>query len=82
MTVTDLRSAPQPFTLRDNGFQLERFEVPKDIDWENEQEVSLNVPVFGCFKRNLDYTGSFWTASSVHRVHCIANNYGSYRVCQ
>ena len=40
MTVTDLRSAPQTFTLRDNGFQLERFEVPQDIDWQNEQEVS------------------------------------------
>ncbi len=67
MTVTDLRTAPQPFTLRDNGFQLERFEVPKDIDWENEQEVSLNVPVFGCFKRSLDYAGP-----QVQYTGCIA----------
>ena len=40
VTVTDIRSASQPFTLQENGFKLERLEVPKDIDWRNEQEVS------------------------------------------
>lgn len=40
VTVTDIRSTSQPFTLQENGFQLERLEVPKDIDWNNEEEVS------------------------------------------
>ena len=39
VTVTDVRSAPQPFTLQENGFKLERLEVPKDVDWDNEEEV-------------------------------------------
>ncbi|CAL8463770.1 g3304 [Coccomyxa elongata] len=43
VTVTDLRTAPQTFTLHENGFQLERFEVPQDIDWQNEQEVKEKV---------------------------------------
>ena len=40
VTVTDIRSVPQPFTLQENGFKLEKLEVPKDIDWANEEEVS------------------------------------------
>lgn len=43
MTVTDLRSSSQPFTLRDNGFQLEKLEVPKDVDWQNEKQASHAV---------------------------------------
>ena len=43
MTVTDLRSAPQPFNLRDNGFQLEKLEVPKDVDWQDEEQASSAV---------------------------------------
>lgn len=40
VTVTDLRSIPEPFTLQRNGFQLERLEVPADVDWENDEQVS------------------------------------------
>ena len=40
VTVTDVRSAPQPFSLQENGFKLEKLEVPKDVDWDNEEEVS------------------------------------------
>jgi hypothetical protein len=43
VTVTDLRSAPQPFNLRDNGFQLEKLEVPKDVDWQDEEQASSTV---------------------------------------
>ena len=39
VTVRDLHSAPEPFTLQHNGFQLERLEVPSDVDWENEEQV-------------------------------------------
>ena len=41
--VTDLRSATQPFNLRDNGFQLEKLEVPKDVDWQDEEQASSTV---------------------------------------
>ena len=40
MTVTDLRSAPQSFNVRDNGFQLEELEVPNDVDWQDEGQAS------------------------------------------
>jgi hypothetical protein len=39
VTVTDLRSVPKTFTLQRNGFQLEKLDVPKDIDWSNNEEV-------------------------------------------
>ena len=40
VTVTDVRSAPQPFSLQENGFKLEKLEVPKDVDWDNAEEAS------------------------------------------
>lgn len=40
VTVTDLRSAPQSFNVRDNGFQLEELEVPNDVDWQDEGQAS------------------------------------------
>ena len=43
VTVTDLRSASQSFNLRDNGFQLEKLEVPKDVDWQNDEQASHAV---------------------------------------
>lgn len=38
--VTDLRTLEQPLNLLRNGFQLERFEVPHDINWEDADDVS------------------------------------------
>ena len=46
VTVTDVRSAPQPFSLQENGFKLEKLEVPKDVDWDNEEEVSGQVKAY------------------------------------
>ena len=46
VTVTDVRSAPQPFSLQENGFKLEKLEVPKDIDWDNGEEVSGHMTAF------------------------------------
>ena len=40
VTVTDLRSVPEPFTLQRNGFQLERLRVPPDVNWEDEEQVT------------------------------------------
>lgn len=40
--ITDLRTIEDergPFTLHDNGFQLEKLHVPSDIDWTNDDEV-------------------------------------------
>lgn len=37
--VRDLRSAQQDFNLRDNGFQLERLDVPANIDWTDASQV-------------------------------------------
>ena len=39
VSITDLRSAHQAFTLQHNGFQLERLEVPSDVDWEDNDQV-------------------------------------------
>ena len=52
---TDLRTVESQsgeFTLRQNGFQLERLEVPSDIDWQNEQDVSMVAPdnALACFQ--------------------------------
>ena len=44
VTVADLRSAPEAFTLQRNGFQLERLEVPSDVDWDNEEQVRPRLP--------------------------------------
>ena len=37
--IHDIRQAPQSFTLRDNGFQLEQFQVDSDINWDDAKEV-------------------------------------------
>ena len=37
--VSDIRQADQTFTLQNNGFQLEKFHVEPDIDWDNEAQV-------------------------------------------
>ena len=39
VSITDLRSVPQDFTLENNGFQLHRLQIPDDIDWDDEQQV-------------------------------------------
>ena len=39
--VADLRSVPASFSLRDNGFQLERFSVARDVDWNDDSDVSF-----------------------------------------
>ena len=41
VSITDLRSVPQDFTLENNGFQLHRLQVPDDINWDDEQQVRL-----------------------------------------
>ena len=43
VTVTDLRSTPQLFNLRDNGFQLENFKVPWIINWLDDEQASRAV---------------------------------------
>ncbi len=40
VAVTDLRSVPEPFSLQQNGFQLERLDVPSDVDWAIEEQAS------------------------------------------
>ena len=45
---TDLRTVEDQsgeFTLQRNGFQLEKLHVPSDIDWQNEQDVSMDLGV-------------------------------------
>ena len=42
VTVTDLHSATESFSLERNGFVLEKLEVPKDIDWDNKEEVRMH----------------------------------------
>lgn len=39
--ITDLRAVHENFTIERNGFQLEHLEVPADIDWENDHDVSV-----------------------------------------
>lgn len=36
--VTDVRSV-QPFTLKGNGFQLEKLDQPGDVQWDVEEQV-------------------------------------------
>jgi len=36
--VTDVRSV-QPFTLKGNGFQLEKLDQPGDVQWDFEEQV-------------------------------------------
>ena len=43
--ITDLRPIEREqgrFTLADNGFQLEKLDVPADIDWADDDDVSLS----------------------------------------
>ncbi len=41
VTVTDLRSVEDThFDLVRNGFQLERFQIPADISWEDDKDVN------------------------------------------
>lgn len=37
--IEDIHTSPAPFTLQQNGFQLEEFHVPEDMDWHNDDEV-------------------------------------------
>ncbi len=46
VTVTDLHTSPQSFDLQGNGFQLEKLDVPKDVDWDNEEEVCPTIQGF------------------------------------
>lgn len=39
--VGDVRKSNEKFSLDKQGFQLEHFEVPDDIDWSNEEEARL-----------------------------------------
>ena len=41
--VHDMREVQDSFTLRDKGIELHKLEVPSDLDWENEKEVSLTL---------------------------------------
>ena len=38
LPVTDLRSV-DPFSLKRNGFQLERFDDPGAVQWDDEEQV-------------------------------------------
>ena len=38
MSVTDMRSV-KPFTLTQNGFQLERLPSPAEVQWDEEEQV-------------------------------------------
>ena len=51
-TVTDLRTVPKDFTLKQNGFRLAKLEVPDDINWQDDAEVCLRVskpPSSSCY---------------------------------
>ena len=37
-SVTDMRSV-KPFTLTQNGFQLERLPCPAEVQWDEEEQV-------------------------------------------
>ena len=40
--IADLRTAEnRSLTLERNGFQLESFRIPGDIDWRNDLDVSM-----------------------------------------
>ena len=44
-TITDLRSAQQEFSLRQNGFTLAKLVVPAEVDWDDKASVqSLYYP--------------------------------------
>lgn len=44
---TDLRTVEEPFDILRNGFQLERLEVPNDIDWDDDKDVRLSLTLTG-----------------------------------
>ena len=42
--VADLRTLEDThFGIVQNGFQLERFQLPADIDWDSDEDVCRNV---------------------------------------
>lgn len=44
VTVTDLRTVEDTqFDVVRNGFQLERFQIPADISWEDDKDVSRRI---------------------------------------
>ena len=44
VTVTDLRTVENThFDIVRNGFQLEQFQVPADISWQDDQDVNLRI---------------------------------------
>ena len=40
--VYNMRDQQDSFTLKDKGIELHKLEVPSDLDWENEKEVSTS----------------------------------------
>lgn len=44
VSVTDLRTVEDThFDIVRNGFQLERFQVPTDISWEDDKDVNRRI---------------------------------------
>ena len=41
--ITDLRTVKEPFDIVQNGFQLERLNVPDDINWDVDTDVRVLV---------------------------------------
>ena len=39
VVVHDIRTAGRPFSLLTNGFELHKLEVPKDLEWDNADQV-------------------------------------------
>lgn len=42
LPVTDIRTQ-EPFTLTRNGFQLERFDSPGEVSWDDEEQVCVTL---------------------------------------
>ena len=44
MDVHDVRTAGREFSLRENGLEFHRLEVPKGIDWSNSDQAGCCKP--------------------------------------
>ena len=44
LPITDLRQV-EPFDLTRNGFQLEKLQDPHEVDWDNDENVSVHSVV-------------------------------------
>ena len=51
---TDLRTVQEPFDILRNGFQLERMEVPNDVNWDDDTDVRLILTLRGLGCRPFD----------------------------